>query len=75
MPRPRALNPSPDAIRMRRAYERQRAGSLLAIVELPYSLTASLIACGLLSDEDSFDARKRGEALLTFALKAKRAAA
>jgi len=54
---------TPNSARVQRHRERQKAGTLMALVEMPYSLTANLIALGLLSDEDSFDLRKRGEAL------------
>lgn len=56
------------AQRMKRMRKRQARNELIATVEMPYSLTVSLIESGYLSDEDSFDPIKRGMALARWAL-------
>jgi hypothetical protein len=52
--------------RNRRYRERQRKRLTYAEVELPHSLTASLINMGFLSEPDSFNPKKIGEAFMRY---------
>lgn len=52
-----------------RAYrDRQARGAVTIRGEIGHSLAAALITCGYLTDAESFDPRKRADALACFAL-------
>lgn len=54
--------------RMHRYRARLAKASMFACFDIPYSLAASLIDSGYLTEADSFDPRKRGEALVRFTI-------
>lgn len=58
--------------RVKRCRERQRKRLTYAEVELPYSLTVSLINMGFLSEPDSFKPKKVGEAFLRYVAEQRR---
>jgi hypothetical protein len=52
--------------RQQRYRDRLSKASMFACFDIPYSLAASLIESGFLTEADSFDPRKRGEALIRY---------
>ena len=52
--------------RVKRYRDRQRRGTTYAEIEVPSSLTASLINAGYLSEPDSFAPKKVGEAFMRY---------
>jgi len=63
---PKYLASDPTAVeRARRYRQRQRRGLLLTPVELPGELVERMIDMGVISDGESEDRRRLGEAMVT----------
>src|SRR4051812_18688509 len=59
---------TPSRERTRAYRDRQARGAVTIVGEMGHSLAAALISSGYLTDLDSFDPRKRADALARFAL-------